>query len=644
MKSGKELFDQLNAQDETTEIEAKGASEIGRTVLESVCAFANEPDLGGGYIVIGATKDESSLFPYYTSENINDPDKIQMDLATQCNSMFNIPIRPKMSVEKVNGNTILVVKIDEVEAAQKQVFFQKDGLPKGAYRRIGSTDHRCGEDDLRVFYSDSDTYDRIVLNRTSLEDLDENAISQYRNLRAKVNSEAEELIYEDKDLLLALGCLDTKTRQHFTLAGLVLFGKSAAQRRELPMFRADYIRVPGTIWVENPDDRFRTIDMRGGLISLTYRLVEAVNADLPKGFMLSEGDLQADNIGLPIKALREAIVNALMHRSYRENSPIQVIRYDNRIEIHNPGYSLKSEDHFGSPGSKTRNPVIAAVFHETNLAETKGSGIRAMKKLLSQANLAPPTFESNREANSFSTRLLLHHFLSKDDLKWLDQFSSYELNENQKRGLIMLRELGAIDNLSYRQISDLDVLNVSTELRQMRDLGILVQKGKGRATYYVFAEKDIIKTEGKTVNTEARGLNTEGRTDGVGDKALNTEGREDRVVHEVINTEGEVVEKEKQLNTTQLKRKELLEALPKETQILIEQLGARESDKERINKVILAICQNREYKLNELSIILERKENYLSRTFIKPLIDIKKLEYTISRMINHPDQSYQTIK
>jgi ATP-dependent DNA helicase RecG len=637
MKSGKELFDQLNAQDETTEIEAKGAFEIGRTVLESVCAFANEPDLGGGYILIGANKDESSLFPYYTSENVDDPDKLQMDLATQCNGMFNIPIRPIMKVDKVNGNNVIVVRIEEVEPGQKPVFFQKDGLPKGAYRRIGSTDHRCGEDDLRVFYSDHDSYDRIILNRTSLDDLDENAISQYRTLRAKVNSEAEELIYEDKDLLLSLGCLDTKTRSHFTLAGLLLFGKSAAQRRELPMFRADYIRVPGNVWVEDPDDRFRTIDMRGGLISLTYRLVEAVNSDLPKGFMLAEGDLQADNIGLPIKALREAIVNALMHRSYRENSPIQVIRYDNRIEIRNPGYSLKSEDHFGSPGSKTRNPVIAAVFHETNLAETKGSGIRAMKRLLHQANLAPPTFESDREANSFSTRLLLHHFLSKEDLDWLQQFSSRDLNDNQKRGLIMLRELGAIDNLSYRQISDSDTLKASNELRQMRDFGLITPKGKGRATYYVFSKNDDLNTEGKTLITEGDDLNTEGKTLITEGDDLNTEGRALITEGNELNTEGEI-------NTTLKKRKMYLEELPEETVKQIEQLGEREKDKDKVNKVVLKICENRAFKLSELSIILERKENYLSRTFIKPLIDDGDLCYSVPDMINHPDQAYYTKK
>ena len=171
-----------------------------------------------------------------------------------------------------------------------------------------------------------------------------------------------------------------------------------------------------------------------------------------------------------------------MHRSYRTHSPIQIIRYDNRIEIINPGYSLKADDKLGTPGSETRNPYIAAVFHETNLAETKGSGIRAMRRLLAASHLAPPTFESNRTDNKFSARLLLHHFLSKEDLLWLEQYTHFDLNDNQKRALIFVREVGAIDNPTYRQMSDTDSIKSTAELRQLRELELLNQKGKGRGT------------------------------------------------------------------------------------------------------------------------------------------------------------------
>ena len=61
---------------------------------------------------------------------------------------------------------------------------------------------------------------------------------------------------------------------------------------------------------------------------------------------------------------------------------MQIIRYSNRIEIINAGYSLKSLEAIGEPGSFSRNPHIAAIFHDTNLAETKGTGIKSMRKHL----------------------------------------------------------------------------------------------------------------------------------------------------------------------------------------------------------------------------------------------------------------------
>jgi ATP-dependent DNA helicase RecG len=72
--------------------------------------------LGGGYILLGIAEDNGTLFPQYKSVHIDDPDKVQSDFVTQCSSMFNIPIRPKVSVETVVGNTVIKIKIDELPA------------------------------------------------------------------------------------------------------------------------------------------------------------------------------------------------------------------------------------------------------------------------------------------------------------------------------------------------------------------------------------------------------------------------------------------------------------------------------------------------------------------------------------------------
>ena len=625
MRTARELFEELNAQDESATLEAKGAHELGRAVLETVCAFANEPDMGGGYLIIGAARENSSLFPSYVAEHIDDTDKVQSDLATQCNTAFNIPIRPKIVIESVNNNNVMVVQIDEVSPGQKPVYFKDKPLPQSAYRRIGPTDHKCSEDDLRIFYSDENDYDRSVLTRTSSKDIDENAIAQYRRLRAEINAAAEELSYSDEELLIALGCLDHQTRKHLTIAGLLLFGTRMAQRRELPMVRADYIRVPGKEWIKDPDDRFRTTDMRGPLISLMYRLVEEINADLPKGFMLAEGQLQAKTSGLPVKALREVIVNALMHRNYRENSPIQVIRYDNRIEIRNPGYSLKNEELLGTPGSKTRNPIIAAVFHDTNLAETKGSGIRAIKRLLKSAHLAPPTFESDRVGNQFTAHLLLHHFLSEGDLVWLSKFEKFELNDDQKQALILVRELGAINNSSYRQILDIDTLEATRDLRQLCEYKLLLKKGEKKGTYYLPGKR--LNEEPRIHSDEPKALIDEPKTLSDEPKALSDEPK--ALIDEPIPND----------NTSEEKRNNLLRELPDSLAKDLLSLKKRESNKEKIADIIVEVCSIRPFTLSELSILLNKGDNYISNNYIKPLLGTK-LNYKFPDVVNHPEQAY----
>ena len=108
------------------------------------------------------------------------------------------------------------------------------------------------------------------------------------------------------------------------------------------------------------------------------------------------------------KVIRQALANAVMHRCYQEHSPVQIIRYSSRIEIFNPGYSLKDMASPGTPGSRLLNPVIAAVLHELNWAETKGSGIRTMRRMAGGAGLPLPEFASDRQKNEFKVTLFLH--------------------------------------------------------------------------------------------------------------------------------------------------------------------------------------------------------------------------------------------
>ena len=614
--TAEELFEILNDTDECPWIEAKGVGDNVNSIMETICAYSNEPGLGGGYILMSISAyDLPTDTNFYKIDKMPNPDKLQSDIATQCASMFNIPVRPTMSIEKISGKTVLKIWIDELSAKQKPLYFKKKGLPSGAFRRIGSTDQRCTDDDMHVFYQDTDSYDQTPVKGTSIADVDENALKRYRVLREKVNPAAEELTYNDSELLESLGCVNKQNPNELNIAGLLLFGSSKVQRSTFPMLRADYIRVPGNVWVQNPDDRFTTIDMRGSLILMLYRLIDAINADLPKGFLLPEDDVQATATGLPIKALREAIVNALMHRSYYEHRPTQIIRYDNRIEIINPGFSLKSEEKLGSPGSETRNPFIAAVFHDTNLAETKGSGIRAMRRLMEKAHLAPPTFESNRENNEFVARLLLHHFLDANDLEWLKQFESISLTDSQKQALIFVREVGAIDNTTYRQMANCDTLKASNDLRILRNNNFLKVKGKGKSTYYIPGDK--LSTPAQEISTPPREISTPPQE---------------------ISTQPQEISTQPQEISTQ----PLYTELPSEVLEEISSLRKKEHNFEKVSNLILKVCSVKSMTSDEIAQIFNKREDYMRRKYLKKLIAEKKLNYLYPEMINHPEQAYLT--
>ena len=424
--SVKELIDLLFVIDEQERIEAKKSSSVGKSIMETVCAYANEPGLGGGYLLLGvepAPETESG----YKICGLSDSDRILNDLQSRCRTQFNIPLNNiRSNTEIINGKRVAAVYVPELPPSSKPVFFKSKGLPQGAWRRGVNGDYFCTESDLEEFYRLRSLvdYDATTLNDADMDDIDPDVVLRYRKERKKVNPDAEELQWEDNDLLLSLKAVSKSEGKLLpTVAGIVLFGKTTALRRLFPMYRVDYIRIPGKEWISDPDDRFETIDMRDSIFRLINRATAAIMDDLPNAFNLKEGNLQATETPLlPRRLVREAIVNALMHRNCRVPSPVQILRYSNRLEIRNSGYSLKPEDQLGEPGSISRNPAIAAVLHETDFAETKGCGIRTMQRLMKEFELSPPMFETDRTADTFTATYLFHHFLSPDDIQWLAKF------------------------------------------------------------------------------------------------------------------------------------------------------------------------------------------------------------------------------
>ncbi len=230
------LLDELNALDEHERIEAKGgtAGDLGKAVNATISAFSNEPGLDGGYVVFGLSRDEDGA---YTAVGVADPDRLQTELQSRCNGAFNIAVRPKISVEEVEGKVPVAAYIPKAEPSRKPVFLKTQGLPKGAYRRIGSADTKCTDEDVALLFDRRNTtsFDAAPVEAT-LQDLDIDAVGWFRAAIVRSNPESE---LADLDLTELLCALKATVRRDGvdvpTVAGMLMFGSRLALRREFPM-------------------------------------------------------------------------------------------------------------------------------------------------------------------------------------------------------------------------------------------------------------------------------------------------------------------------------------------------------------------------------------------------------------------------
>lgn len=603
-----ELWTSLSQGDESVLIEAKRGSEIGKSIRETISAFANEPDAGGGYLLLGVAETKDMLFPDYKVIGVENPDKLQCDLATQCRDNFSVVISPIIRIERVDNKSVLVAHIPEANAHDKPVFIKSRGVAKGSFRRIGSTDHVCCDDDLALFYQErgQETFDETVMEGTSFSDIDPEAILAYRSAKEQYSGEGSVQLTKlsDVELLYSLNATsEPREAAMLTLGGLVLFGSHAALRRKLPMTRVDYIRVDGREWVSDAKNRYQTIEKLGPLLITIPQLIAQILDDIPKSFSLRDGEVHRRDLPLiPREVIREAVVNSLMHRSYRNNQPVQIIRYANRIEIKNPGYSLIPEERLGDPGSKTRNPKIAATLHDAGLAETKGTGIRVMQDGMDTANLTSPLIVSDRKKDEFTLRLLVHHLLGEQDIKWLGRFKDCNLHSDEAKALIVLREMGYMDNFTYRSVNHVDSLAASKHLARLRDLNLLDQQGKGANTFY---------TAGSRISSDAPP----------------SKKRKKRALR------GELSAAERGELTT------LRGELNNDLRESVDLLGPRASAEE-LNGIIHRLCSWKPLSGKQLALLLGRDEKGLTQRNIKRLMNEGLLAFYYPDQRNHPQQKY----
>ncbi|MEE3690466.1 ATP-binding protein [Glaesserella parasuis] len=618
-----ELYEQLCLQEsESQRIEAKRCSDtVSDSVMQTVCAFANEVGLEYGYLLLGVSEPDDEHKNYWVS-GVSDSDRVLDQIQTNCRNQFKVVVNIDAGMAIIENKTVIAVKVFELDPASKPCSFLSSGKNKknftktGIWRRGLNGDYEATVDELQSIYSQKQglSYENTFLPNVTWDDIDPEKIDEYRRLRRKVRQDSPELDYDDVTLLDTFNLIRQKDGAiQPNIAGLLLFGTNVALRKHLPMIRVDYIRHRGSQWIDDDEQRFLyTKDFRESLLTLIPRLEAMILDDIPEYFNLEENALQrTDRPFLPQKVVREAVVNMVMHRDYAVNQPSQVNRFSNRLELQNAGYSLKPLEDLGNAKSITRNPLIAAVLYDLKFAETKGSGVNTMRSLLKKAKLSPPVFHSNQDNNQFKATLLLQHLMREEQLEWLKLFSEYNLSDNEAVALVLARETGFVDNSGLREISGLDTLAASKLLGKLRDKHLLDKFGKGQYTFYLLSDL-ASNIDDKPTKLDDKPTKLDDKPTKLDDKPTKLDDKPTK-----------------------------LDDKPTKLDELLEDLGNRSSFGQ-ISIVIAMLCLEQPCSAEFIAEKLNRNQQYVSKNYLKKLIDSWYLTYIYPEQPNHPEQAYRT--
>jgi ATP-dependent DNA helicase RecG len=211
-----------------------------------------------------------------------------------------------------------------------------------------------------------------------------------------------------------------------------------------------------------PNLRKPTKTVRGPLVDQIDAAVRLVLDELAQGLTLSSSGFRTVH-AYPARVVKEAIVNAVIHRDYRLNRDIFVRIFDDRIEVESPGLlpGTITPATIARAGSKARNPLIAVNLREfpdpPNI--DAGEGVPMMFAEMAQAELYPPQYRQNTDAAIESVTVTL--FNLKRPSAW-DEVSDWIDRE------------GAIANADVVRIAGVDTLKASKMLTGWREQGLLV--------------------------------------------------------------------------------------------------------------------------------------------------------------------------
>jgi ATP-dependent DNA helicase RecG len=387
---------------ESPSVEVKAAvGGVPKSVRETLSAFSNGT---GGTLVLGL--DEQAGFrPAAGFEAA----RVRDGLARMCADDLQPP---------VDGGHLLVAQVAEVDPLAKPCYVKARGEYQGSFIRGGDGDRKLSEYEVALLHANrgQPKDDREPVLEAGLTDLDPDAVDALLRRMRRRQPRAFRSI-TDEVALRRLAVLVQRPGSSDlvpSLAGLLTLGTYPQQY--FPQLNVTFVVFPSDSRDAAPEGGPRFLDNRalnGPVPDMVADTVDAVTRNMRVAAVI-HGIGREDVYDYPVDAVREAVVNAIMHRDYSPQSrgtQVQVEMYPARLVIRNPGglFGAVSESELGTEGiSSSRNPVLSALLQEVQLpdsdrvvCENRGTGIPAMLGQLRRSGTA--TVEFSNAISHFTT-------------------------------------------------------------------------------------------------------------------------------------------------------------------------------------------------------------------------------------------------
>lgn len=366
----------------------KAAVDCPTNLYDSLSSFSNQTE--GGVIVFGL--DEKKDFEIV---GVYDPQDLQHKVTEQCREM-EPHVRALFTTAEIDGKVIVSAEIPTQDVVHRPVYYRGKGRLGGSYVRVGDADEPMSEFEIYSYeaYRTHEKSDRRIIEDADLSLWDDALLREYV---AAVKADRPNLstYLTDAEIPEKMGIL---RGGHPSLTGLMVFCR--CPQVYLPQLCVTAVVVPGENVGTVDVDGVRFSDnqkITGTISEMLEGTMAFVSRNIKHRVSLDREGKRIDKLEYPLKAIREAVLNALIHRdysTYSESVPVRVEIYSDRLVVANNGglYGAVPLSALGRMNIGKRNAFLVDTLEALHKTENRNSGIATMQAECRLSGIPDPLF------------------------------------------------------------------------------------------------------------------------------------------------------------------------------------------------------------------------------------------------------------